>query len=242
MYALLKRLFVCTLIAGLLGASTVIAGSMVGLNPDSSNSVKLSELLDGTHAGVTVGDKVFDEFVYDVLSGDMPDAEDVNVLGFTDTDGNIGITFHGAFLDLPFDDTSSNALLRFTTSLDPAAEQAGKLITDAHLFMAGISVGANSVFSVGESFEGYNNSMTVYSSKIDGQEEQVTSAWTSFVPAVNRLRITKGIFAFASEGALIPPVVSAIDQSFSQVPEPTTLALLALSMVGTLLVARRRQG
>lgn len=246
MYALLKNSFVFTLVVGLLALTQAgqwaVAGSMVELPPNSSDSVKLSDLLDGTHDGIIVGDKIFDEFVYSTI-GDMPEPEDVNVLGFADNDGNFGLTLHGIFIDLP-GGSASDALVRFSATVDPAAQKAGWSISDAHLFMGGVGVGQNSIFTVDESFEGHNNTMHVFSAKTGSQNEQITSAWTFFDPTVNKLRVTKDIFAFAGEGAILPARVTAVDQSFSQVqiPEPATLSLLAMSLVGTLFVSRRRQG
>ena len=48
--------------------------------------------------------------------------------------GNYGFTFHGIFIDLP-GGGSSDALLRFTATLDLFAQQAGWSISDAHLFI-----------------------------------------------------------------------------------------------------------
>jgi len=243
MYALLKKLRVRTLIASvlaiLLGGNLAMAGPLLEMDPGSSDSVKLSELLDGTYDGITVGDKIFDEFVYSTI-GDMPDAEDVQVLGFIDLDGNYGVTLHGIFLDMP-GGGGSDALVRFTVSVDPIAAKAGRLISDAHLYIGGVGIGDNSLFTVDESFEGHNNTLTVFSAKSGGREEQITSAWTYFDPMTDKLRVTKDIFAFVGEGTILPARATAIDQSFSQVPEPATLSLLAIALVGMLFTSRRQQ-
>ena len=60
-----------------------MAGSLIGLNPNTSDSVTLSKLLDGTYDGITVGDKDIRRICLSTI-GDMPDAEDVMVLGFRD--------------------------------------------------------------------------------------------------------------------------------------------------------------
>ncbi|MEO2045002.1 MAG: PEP-CTERM sorting domain-containing protein [Pirellulales bacterium] len=245
MSTVLKRVFLSAILSGFLvlgyGGHLAMAGLIIDLAPNSSDSVKLSDLLDGTYDGITVEDKVFDEFVYSII-GDMPEAEEVLVLGFEDLEGNFGLTFHGVFVDQA-GDGASDALLRFSVSVSEQAQLAGWSITDAHLFLGGVGVGQNSIFTVDESFEGHNNSMTVFSGNSNGQTEQIASAWTYFDSTVNKLRVTKDILAFTSDGTILPARATAIDQSFSQVqvPEPTTLSLLAMSLTGLLHVSRRRR-
>ena len=77
---------------------------------NSATSVRLSDLISGNpNDGIIVGDKTMSEFVYSA-TGDMPSASDVRVLGFRDLDGNWGITFQGAFLDLPGGGNSDAAI------------------------------------------------------------------------------------------------------------------------------------
>ncbi len=242
MFALVKNRVCSAVIVGTIsfavGGGSALAG-LVGLDPNSSDSVKLSDLLDDTTDGVIVGDKIFDGFVYSTI-GDMPMPEDVNVLGFTDLDGNYGISFHGAFIDMP-GGGPSDALIRFTVEVDDEAQARGWVISDAHLSIGGIGVGDDSVFTVDESFEGSNESLSVFASTL-GQGGQSLSDWTYFVPTVTKLRVSKDIFALAGENAIVPARATVIDQSFSQVPEPAALTLLAISLAGAMTTARRRQG
>jgi hypothetical protein len=245
MYALMKKTIYCCLAVAVfslyLGCGSVFAGSMVGLAPDSGDTVKLSELLDGTYSGVKVGDKEFKRFFYS-RQNDMPIASNVDVYGFEDVNGNLGISFLGSFKDNPGDNDSSSALLRYTVTVDQNGQNAGWEISDAHLFMGAVNVGDDSIFSVDESFEEFNGITLKVLDSSFGQGSTILSDWTLLDPAATTLRVSKGIYAFAGENAIEPARAGAVDQSFSQtqIPEPTTLALLACSLIGVVATSRRR--
>jgi hypothetical protein len=208
---------------------------------NSATSVKLSDLIAGTDGidGITVGDKNINGFVYSPI-GDMPDASNINVLGFQDPTGNWGVSFHGTFLDLPGGGIS-DALVRFVVSVDPAAQRQGWRISDAHLFMNGVGVGPNSLFAVDESFSpDANNTLHTFMSSINNGATQLSDS-TVFASPLTTLHVTKDILAIAAAEGALPARATVIDQSFSQtniIPEPATLALTLLGLVG--LVAYRR--
>jgi len=204
---------------------------------DSGSTVFLSELLTGSVPGVKVGDKVFSEFSYSG-NGDMPDSSLVSVFGFQDPDGNYGLSFHGAFIDFP-DTTPSQATLEFDAMVDSDAQQQGWLISDAHLFMGGVGLGDESEVQVSEGFAGLSQTLSVYSSTLQGQSNQVLSDWVDFDDPTSSLRVTKDIFAFAGQGTNLPARTTVIDQSFSQVQVPEPSAALLMIVAGTWLVGRR---
>ena len=125
---LLKSLAAITLVALVaFGAATQSRAAFIDLTPtngvNSTGSIALSELISGATEGVKVGDKLFSGFNYSTI-GDMPQAVNVQVLGFKDADGNWGVSFHGAFLDMP-GGSISDAAIRFVVDIDPAFLQAG---------------------------------------------------------------------------------------------------------------------
>src|SRR5262249_13151896 len=158
-------------------------------------SVKLSDLIAGTNGinGIQVGDKTMSGFVYSPL-GDMPDASDVNVLGFQDPDGNWGVSFHGSFIDLP-GGGASDALIRFVVGIDLAALQAWRRITDAHLFMngAGIDPVNPSAFTIDETFApDSNQSLHTFMTSFNGGSTKLSDS-TNFSPPLTTLHVTKDI-------------------------------------------------
>jgi hypothetical protein len=225
-------------------AATPTRAAFINLTPtagqaNSATAVKLSDLIAGTGGidGITVGDKNINGFVYAPL-GDMPPASSIDVLGFRDPSGNWGVTFHGAFLDLPGGGVS-DAMLRFVVNVDPVALRQGFRISDAHLFLNGVGVGPNSLFAVDESFSpDSNKTLHAFMSTINAGGTQLHDS-TVFNPILGTLHVTKDILAIAAAEGALPARATVIDQSFSQViPEPATLALTMLGLVG--LVAYRR--
>lgn len=207
---------------------------------DPNQSVLLSELLNGQVPGIIVGDKIFDEFFYSTLpNDDMPDPDQVNVFGFEDNDGNLGISFHGVFWDLP-DGGPSDALLRFSVAVSPEGLAQGYRISDAHLFMGGVSVGDGSFLAVDESFQGVNKTLSTYVTTLGGPLVEVLSDGVIFDQLYEKLRVTKDILAYSGD-ANTPARTTVIDQSFSQelVPEPATLVVFAMFGLG-LATSRRR--
>ncbi len=212
------------------------------LQPDGSDSVVLSDLLNGVFEGVVVGDKIFSEFFYSTLpNDDMPDPEDVKIFGFQDLNNNLGISIHGVFWDLPGGDPS-DALLRYTVEVAPEELAEGFRISDAHLFLGGVSVGDNSSLAVDESFQGIAQTLNTFATTLGGPLSQDLADEVFFGQLHTRLRVTKDIQA-SSGDASMPALISIIDQSFSQVkiPEPSALTLAAFALFGLAYGRRKRR-
>jgi hypothetical protein len=224
-----------------------VSAALVNLTPpagavNSNTGVLLSNLLNGTDMGIIVGDKIFTGFSYSAL-GDMPPANDVQVLGFRDPAGNWGVSFHGSFRDLP-GGTDSDALIRFMVEVDPEFFAQGWRINDAHLFLGGVGVGDESYFIVDESFSlsGINDTLNVFQSTLGPGTTAQLSDSVFFDPGLQKLFVTKDINAFAAANSTVPARATVIDQSFSQelIPEPATLLLGGMSVLATIFVNRRR--
>jgi hypothetical protein len=249
MYRLDSRvLLVAGLIAAMGLAASPASAAFVNLTPAGGNgttsagSAVLADLIGDPNGGVIVGDKVFSGFGYSKI-GDMPDPTQVNVLGIKDTQGNWGITFHGAFLDLP-GGGPSDALLRYMVEVAFLPAQRGIRITDAHLQIHGVGAGDEGFFSVDETFALRNETLNAFFSTLGPTTpppDAQLSDFTLLIPPTVKLTVTKDILAIAANNSTQPTRATAIDQSFSQtVPEPTAMALLGLSGLALVSVARRR--
>jgi hypothetical protein len=240
------QVFAFAAVAGLFSISPVRA-AFVDLTPsagagNSAAAVSLADLVGGAVTGITVGDKSFTGFSYS-MTGDMPAATNVNVLGFQDSLGNWGVTFQGAFMDLP-GGSASDAVIRFMVQamFGSIPEQ----ITGAHLQLNGIGVGANSIFIVDESFApNSSDTLSAYKSTIASGGAQFNDA-TVFDAPPTILHVTKDILALAGANTFLPARAPVIDQSFSSlipetVPEPTSLLLGCAALAAVWRSAKRFQ-
>jgi len=227
--------------------SSLLAGLAVvlalGYAAPTARADFLSDLI-ASGGSITVGDKVFSHFGYTANSGDAPLASAITVTpippGGTDALGNFGIRFGLAGRDNP-DGTPTDFLLTYTVSTTSGA----LLITDVHLTsnlaIAGTpptgapfgniveTISAPGVGTVAQ----IDNSVTGSSSSL--------SATSGFVPPgpFTTLLVTKDVQLFSVAGGIT--TVSFIDQSFSQVPEPSAwlLTTLEVSCAGVLVFSRR---
>jgi len=193
---------------------------------DSNDFVVLADLLTDPNTNVTVGDKVFNMFSYS-STGDMPAATEIKVFGFQDPDDNFGLSLHGVFLDDRGDVTGSTATLNFDVTISDEGQQLGRVISDAHLFLGGSGVPADSKISVDESFQNASEALRVFSSTIRGFATTQLFDWVDFSETATSRQVTTLISALTAEEANLPARATAIDFSFSQiVPEPSTALLM----------------
>ncbi|MFI4861872.1 MAG: PEP-CTERM sorting domain-containing protein [Phycisphaerales bacterium JB063] len=213
-----------------IAATTAIAACLSGAATADHISV-LADLIanDGT---IQVGDKLFSNFDY-AATGDMPDADNINVIEYTDSDGNFGIRFQAGFFDLP-GGGSSDALITFdVTVLDP-----NRMISGAHLAGNPDVLGGNGGSSFGGITETFltgntSDSLSIFAT----QDSAVLADWVFFDTPTSTLSVQKNITLFADDDA-VATTLSFVDQTFTQIPEPGSLALIGLG--GLALLRRRR--
>jgi hypothetical protein len=208
--------------AGLSFAATVV---LPGPAPTTLDTL----LVPG--ATYTVGDKQFSDFTYS-YTGTNPDASGVNVIPIQDMDGNFGIRLQGGFVDLPGGGSSDSTVTFNVTALDLSL-----LISDAHLAANVALVGPGSA-SVTETFQPVFPNTLLMVFDTPGSTMLTDSA--IFPGAVRTLPVQKHI-RLSSEATSGPGFASMsfVDQTFSQIPEPSTLSLVGL--VGFALAFRFRR-
>lgn len=191
-------------------------------------------------ATLVVGDKTFGGFTYSI-TGDMPAAPLVNVIPIQDDFGNFGVRFQGAFIDTTGVAGGSDALITYNVTAG-----AGFLISDAHLQGNPTRLGPFGSISVTETFLPLGAqgqfTMKIYDDQNVNPPKLVDS--TIFTTPTKTLNVQKDILALAKVNPNDPNgpstvTLSFVDQTFSQIPEPTS-ALLVLGGITAFALVRRR--
>ncbi len=196
----------------------------------------LLDLLIEEELSITVGDKLFTDFGY-ASTGDMPSAAGVNVIPIMDTDGNFGIRFQGAFVDLASSPDGSDALITYKVSVLDDSMQ----IVGANLQGNPALLGDFGSISVVESFLPDVDTVVLEIFDDEFLGLQMTDTTTLDDPT-SMLLVQKDISAIAvGEQGEGTATLSFVDQTFIQVPEPTALGLLSLGLAGLALAGTRRR-
>ena len=198
----------------------------------SARAVLLSDLI-GFSSSINAGNLVFSDFSY-LSTGDMPADTKINIVPYFDgTDW--GIKIQGAFHDLP-GGGASDALIEFKTSVNNPSLS----ITKVTLAGNPAVVGGTGVLSVVETFipENTDDSLTIYS-LVPGSSKFIDSA-TFSGSGYQTLHVQKDILASSGSLGGGVPQISFITQTYHVVPEPTSLALCGLAVLGMATPIARR--
>jgi hypothetical protein len=213
----------------------LLAFTTLFILPATASAALLSALLV-PGATLDVGTLQFGGFNY-LNTGDMPAPTNVNVVPYTDLAGNVGLMIQGAFLDFA-PGTGSDAFLGFTVT----ETDASKLLAGATLAGDPQVMGGSGIASVTETFlpTDTNLSLTIFDS-VPGSYKP-TDSGTFAVPNTQVL-VQKDILAFSATVGGGVPMLSWITQTFPEtripIPEPATLALMGLGLIGFVWLRRR---
>jgi hypothetical protein len=216
-------LLVCGAVALCVAYAPITQAQVTNLT--DGGTISLSDLGTGNFS-ILVGDKLFSDFG---ITG--YDASNIVVQGIIENGNDYGIQFQGGF-------SSSNGSMEVNLSYAVNVTNSNNLISGANLSFNGLVLGSNGVAEVTEAV--YTNTsylygdMTVYASP----SSNLLSTTMSINPPQSGLNIDKDIFTYAIN--LSDASISTINQSFVQVPEPSSI-VLSLVGVFALLSFRRRK-
>jgi hypothetical protein len=194
-------------------------------NLTNGSTITLADLGTGNFS-ILVGDKLFSDFG---VSG--YNASNITVKGIIENGGDYGIQFQGGFF-------SMNGSMEVNLSYAVNVTNSNNLISGANLSFNGFEFGPGGVAEVTEAV--YTNTsflygdMNVYASP----SSNLLSTTLPIVPPQPSLNIDKDVFTYAIDLSFAS--ISTINQSFVQVPEPSTIALASAGLAGLLLLRRRK--
>ena len=212
----------------------------------ASQAVTLASLMSG--GSLTVGDKVFDDFtcqVTNVNTGFTGTGCDATVTGITPSSTEEGIRFGGFFFAAG--DGSSGALMDIQITYDVATTSGAPIIHDVSMSFNATNAIANAKASVDEKVcAGDITSpcgspvadIFVQRSQLGANTVVKLSDHADFSSLQSSVTVFKDIGLFADKNGDVS--FSILDQTFSQVPEPGSIALLGTALFGCAAVLRRR--
>jgi hypothetical protein len=212
-------------VVSLLLATLPARAVTTNLNPNQFINL---ESLIANGMSVQVGDKLFSDFQF-IPSFNLP-VDEINVTALSNPVG-YGISFSGPFI------ANSNITQDVVLKYSVAVTDPHQLISDVHLGFNGVVVGAG-VASVTEQImtNGFGTDtiaqLNVYN---QGSPNPVFNDLANLLQPREKLFIQKDII-FGGGGSL-----SIIDQTFSQVPEPSTLLLVGAGCAALVVLRRRKR-
>ena len=231
-------LCVCVVAAAVfLGNNSACLGDSQVTNLNPGQSIGLSLLLSNNVSSVQIGDKVFGEF--SVVSGNtnLFTGDDLELTALSNLFG-FGISFTGAMTAIG--NITEDAVVRFSVTVTNSSQ----LISDVHLdydglvFGAGFSSVTEDVFTGG--FGGVLIKQIDVYDLLGGSNQQLTASADLPTP-MQKIYIQKDIiFGGGAAGGQNMALISIIDQTFSQIPEPSTM-LLSFAGFATLMFLKRRK-
>ena len=217
--------------------STPATSSATTTNLTTGQTINLGTVI-GSNLGVQIGDKLFQDFFFSYLDTDGLNndliASNVNLTALSNNIG-FGVSFTQPLLALG--PVIKDIVLKYSVTVtDP-----NFLISDIHLSITG-SAGNGGLGTVGEdAFVGGFGASNVghLQASIPVSSGDITNA--DIIPPVVKLWVQKDVIVTGGNNANGFASITIIDQTFSQVPEPSTALLVGLGLLGVVALKRTRK-
>ncbi len=243
---MMKNLKIMVALIGLIAIMSV-AASATPIVADLNNPASYSLSDIAAAGGIIVGDKLFDGFRVSTTKSDNAIAPGMDGIAVTGVQigGDYGIRFNGGW-SAP-SGAIADSTIKFHVAVMPDAAADGWRIKDNSLWLSAYGVSGNTTGGAAVSV-----SENVYTSDPDaGHTVPVANKFAyyrtdadnslydhkDFAP-VTEIWVVKDVIAYGGSGTAGIAHLSEFYQTFSQVPEPATMALLGL---GSLILFKRRK-
>jgi hypothetical protein len=217
--------------AGLALCASARAQIVTNLNP--GQSVDLGNYLDPTGNAILIGDKLFDDFMY-VAGGTTTNLLPAGAITLSALSNSVGF---GLSFGAPFH-TTDNILKDFIIKYSVTVTNSPLLISDIHMTYNGTVVngGYNSVTETAYDAAGFGvnvlGQVNVFNPPPELQASMV------FAQAQEKIFIEKDI-QLGGSNLGDSSSISIINQTFSQIPEPSSIMLVFTGLAGLLIWGRR---
>ena len=219
----------------LFSGPTIARGTTTNLN--EGESINLKTVIDNTLT-VAIGDKLFNEFAFSYNDFGATDTDlvssNINVKALAGNFG-FGVEFQEPLAAL--NAKTKHVTFQYTAEVAPAYTNTFA-ISDIHLGITGSKGGAGT---------GTVNEV-VFNDAFNGTQvgslyaflPSTLSVSNDIVPTVVKLWVMKDVWVSgASGGPGSFATITVLDQQFSQIPEPSTVLLVGLGLLGAVALKRR---
>ncbi len=210
-------------------------------NLPNGGSISLSQLVGANGLSVRVGDKLFSNFGFGYIDTDLDTGDDLQpsmvVVSPLDSQDGFGLEFQLPLVAV------SNVIKDVTLKFSVEVVNSINLISDAHLgFTSSVMGVATADISENISTNGFLVGSIASLSVDNPGDPPVFSDSVVFSEPQAKIWVQKDISAFAfGSGLNDRALISIIVQTFSQIPEPSTI-VLSVAAVVTLFLVKRRPG
>ena len=219
-----------------ISAATSTRATTTNLAPNQS--ISLATLID-SNMNVQIADKNFGDFFFSYIDNNGNPNDNLTrsnvVITALSNDFGFGVSFQQPLLAIGA--ATNNIVFKYTVTVtDPNFH-----ISDIHLSITGTS-GNGGLGSVSENVftNGFGGtSVGTLQATIPTNGSDV--AFANIVPTVDKLWVQKDVIVAGGGAANGSASITIIDQSFSQVPEPSTMVLVGLGLLGLVAVRRKHK-